>query len=52
MSSHVWTARLPGDLGPGVHTITVRATDEYGARHVAQKIFEVLSLRSTPEGVE
>jgi 3',5'-cyclic AMP phosphodiesterase CpdA len=42
-SSHIWTARLPADLGPGVHTLTVRATDEYGQLHVARKVFEVVS---------
>ena len=29
-SSHVWTARLPGDLEPGAHRVVVEAVDEYG----------------------
>jgi hypothetical protein len=41
-SSHIWTARLPSDLGPGVHTLTVRAIDEYGREQVAHKLFEVV----------
>jgi len=41
-SSHVWFARLPADLGPGVHTVSVQATDEYGQRHEAHKLFEVV----------
>ena len=41
-SSHVWFARLPADLGPGVHTLSVQATDEYGQRHEAHKLFEVV----------
>lgn len=42
-SSHIWVARLPLDLGPGVHTLSVQATDEYGQRHEAHKLFEVVS---------
>ena len=29
-SSHVWTARLPGDLKPGTFPVVVEATGEYG----------------------
>jgi hypothetical protein len=29
-SSHIWTARLPSDLGAGTHSLTVEATTEYG----------------------
>jgi hypothetical protein len=42
-SSHLWVARMPDDLGPGAHTITVRAEDEYGQVHNAHKVFEVVS---------
>ena len=31
-SSHVWTARLPGDLQAGAYRVVVEAVDEYG-RH-------------------
>ena len=30
VSSHIWTARLPADLAPGAHRLTVEATTEYG----------------------
>ena len=42
-STHLWTARLPDQLAPGAHTLTVRATDEYGQIHTGQKIFEISS---------
>jgi hypothetical protein len=29
-STHIWTARLPEDLAPGAHRVTVEGTDEYG----------------------
>ncbi len=29
-SSHLWTARLPGDLEPGAHRVVVEAVDQYG----------------------
>ena len=45
--THLWAARLPEDLLPGVHTITVRAYDDYGQEHMAHKIFEVYSLADT-----
>jgi hypothetical protein len=38
---HLWTARLPEDLGPGVYTLTVRAVDEYGREHTGHKVIEV-----------
>lgn len=41
LSNHLWTARLPDNLTPGTHVLTVRATDEYGQVHVGTKIFEV-----------
>jgi len=30
ISSHIWTARLPADLGVGAHRVVVEATNEYG----------------------
>ena len=30
VSSHIWTARLPGDLAPGAYRVAVEAVDEYG----------------------
>jgi 3',5'-cyclic AMP phosphodiesterase CpdA len=29
-STHIWTARLPGDLAPGTYPVVVEATGEYG----------------------
>ncbi len=43
-TTHMWQAPLPDGLQPGVHTISVRATDEYGRTHTEHKIFEVYSL--------
>ncbi len=40
-SSHVWIADLPDDLGPGIYTVTVRASDEFGREHHAHKVLEV-----------
>ncbi len=49
-SSHIWTARLPADLEPGVHTITVQAIDEYGQWHQGHKLFElVVGSRPSPD---
>ena len=30
VSSHIWVARLPGDLKPGTYPVVVEATGEYG----------------------
>jgi len=30
VSSHIWTARLPGDLAPGAYRVVVEAINEYG----------------------
>ncbi len=40
-SYHIYTATLPDNLEPGVHTITVRATDPYGQEFVGTKVFDV-----------
>jgi hypothetical protein len=42
-SSHIFTARLPGDLEPGTHCVAVRAVDEYGREHRDHLIVEVTS---------
>ena len=41
LSSHLWQAVLPADLGPGTHRLRVRASDEYGAAHEASMVLEV-----------
>ncbi|SFV08106.1 Calcineurin-like phosphoesterase [Methylobacterium sp. 174MFSha1.1] len=40
--SHLWVARLPRDLKPGTHRLTVEATDEYGRPHRDALVLEVL----------
>jgi hypothetical protein len=45
-SSHLWTAPLPEDLTPGVHTLTVRARSVFGHSYRTRRIFEV---RGGPE---
>jgi len=40
-SSHVWEARLPGDLPAGTHCVAVRAVDEYGREHRDHLVIEL-----------
>ena len=40
-SSHLWSADLPDQLGPGTYTITIRAEDEFGRVHHAHTVLEV-----------
>ncbi len=40
-STHLFVARLPADLGPGVHAVRVRARDEFGREHRAQAVLEI-----------
>ena len=42
-SSHIWTARLPSELGAGTHCIAVRVVDEYGREHHDHLIVEVIA---------
>ena len=44
-STHIWSKSLEQDIKPGVHMITVLATDEYGREHSGKKIFEILDDR-------
>jgi hypothetical protein len=41
VSSHVWTARLPGDLGPGAYRVAVEAADEHGRAVMGRLALEV-----------
>ncbi len=41
VSSHIWTATLPERLGPGRHTVLVRAIGEYGREHTVESTIEV-----------
>ncbi len=40
-SSHIWTARLPGDLQPGAYRVVVEAVDEYGRTLTGRLALEV-----------
>ncbi|GJD35883.1 calcineurin-like phosphoesterase C-terminal domain-containing protein [Methylobacterium aerolatum] len=40
-STHIWTARLPDDLPPGAHRVTVEGTDEYGRPIRSAAVLEV-----------
>ena len=40
-STHLWTADLPDDLGPGTHLVSVAATDEFGGIHHGHKVLEI-----------
>ncbi len=40
-SSHIWSARLPGDLETGTHCVAVRVIDEYGREHRDHLIVEL-----------
>ena len=40
-SSHIWTARLPGDLAPGTYRVVVEAVGEYGQRLSGRLALEV-----------
>lgn len=48
-SSHIWIADLPDDLAPGVHTLTVRATDEFGRVHHAHRVLEISGSSALPD---
>ncbi len=41
-SSHLWQARLPGELGVGSHAVQVRGRDEFGRAHAAAMVLEVV----------
>lgn len=41
LSAHVWSMRLPSDLGPGPHRIILRVTDEYGRQQETLHLLEV-----------
>lgn len=44
-SSHLWTAQVPRNITPGVHTVTIRSTDPYGQVSEASQLFEVVTGR-------
>ena len=48
-SSHIWMARLPGDLEPGTHCIAVRVIDEYGREHRDHLVLELTASDRMPK---
>jgi 3',5'-cyclic AMP phosphodiesterase CpdA len=48
-SSHVWVARLPGDLEAGTHCIAVRVIDEYGREHRDHLVVELTAGDGAPK---
>ena len=46
-SSHIWSARLPGDLEAGTHCIAVRVIDEYGREHRDHLVIELMAGEGT-----
>jgi hypothetical protein len=40
-SSHLFSADLPDDLGPGTYTLSVRAVDEFGRVHHGHTVLEI-----------
>ncbi|MCX7000681.1 MAG: calcineurin-like phosphoesterase family protein [Candidatus Sumerlaeota bacterium] len=41
VSNHIWTAPMPVDLKPGLHTLVIRAKDQFGRTFTGKSIFEV-----------
>jgi hypothetical protein len=41
VSTHLFEADLDADLPPGVHTVTVRAADEFGRIHHGHAVLEI-----------
>jgi len=46
-SSHIWTARLPGNLEAGTHCVAVRVIDEYGREHRDHLVVELTAGAGT-----
>ena len=40
-SSHVWTVRLPADLGPGAYRLVAAARTEYGETVTGSVVLEI-----------
>ncbi|MFD2966573.1 calcineurin-like phosphoesterase family protein [Sphingobacterium bambusae] len=49
VSAHLWRIGLPVDLAVGEHTITVRATDDYGVVHQANSTYKIEPTKNYPD---
>jgi Predicted phosphohydrolases len=47
-SAHLWRASIPTDLGVGTHTITVRATDDYGQTFEQTSSYRIEPAKAYP----
>ena len=47
-SSHLWTAPLPSDVTPGVHTVTVKTENEFGRIDTTTTVLEVQNTEEDP----
>ena len=45
LSTHVWIATLPTDIGPGTHLLKVRARDMFGREHSSQRVIRVVAAK-------
>ena len=41
ISTHLWRAQLPSDMGPGAHLLQVRATEHQGQIHQARRAIRI-----------
>ncbi len=39
VSPHIWTASLPGNLSPGIHSVRISARDTYGFEVTGERMF-------------
>ena len=49
LSTHLWRAKLGGDLPAGEHTIEVRANDSYGRTFTGNTVFKVVAASAVSE---
>jgi hypothetical protein len=48
-SSHLWMAPIKTDLEPGIHTIEVKAHDQFGQVHKGRKTYRIATRSSSEE---
>jgi len=51
-NTHLWFAKLPDDLEPGTHEVTVIAKDHYGNTHRSSRIFVVPEKKTDGQASE